>query len=210
MIPPDERCRHSLCTYPGCLPTLATIPVFIGLYRALLNAADEGILNDGFFVIPSLAGPTTISARQAGMGLSWLMPFKDGAPPIGWHDAAAYMLLPVLLVVSQYVSQSVLQTTRNTDPSQAGAQNFLKVLPLLLGWFSLNVPSGLALYWITNNVLTTGQQVYLKRGAPTPKQANLQQTPITPVAPMSKNEIIDTILAEKQTGMGLSEKRASW
>lgn len=30
------------------------------------------------------------------------------------------------------------------------------------GWFSLNVPSGLTLYWITNNILSTGQQVYLK------------------------------------------------
>ena len=49
----------------GCLPTLATIPVFIGLYRALLLAADEGLLKDGFFWIPSLAGPTSISARQA-------------------------------------------------------------------------------------------------------------------------------------------------
>ena len=185
----------------GCLPTLATIPVFIGLYRALLNAADEGILNDGFFVIPSLAGPTTSSARQAGMGLSWLLPFKDGAPPIGWHDAAAYMALPAVLVLSQYVSQSVLQTTQSNDPSQAGSRAFLKVLPLLLGWFSLNVPSGLTLYWITNNVLTTGQQVYLKRGAPTPKQANLQQSSKMPGAPMTQNEIFETILTEKkQTG----------
>jgi YidC/Oxa1 family membrane protein insertase len=31
------------------------------------------------------------------------------------------------------------------------------------GWFSLNVPSGLCVYWLTNNVLTTAQQVYLKR-----------------------------------------------
>ena len=27
------------------------------------------------------------------------------------------------------------------------------------GYFSLNVPSGLTLYWFTNNILTTGQQV---------------------------------------------------
>lgn len=27
--------------FPGCLPTLATIPVWIGLYRALSNVADE-------------------------------------------------------------------------------------------------------------------------------------------------------------------------
>lgn len=29
-------------------------------------------------------------------------------------------------------------------------------------YFALNVPAGLGLYWLTNNVLTTGQQVYLR------------------------------------------------
>lgn len=32
----------------------------------------------------------------------------------------------------------------------------------LAGWFSLNVPSGLTLYWFVNNLLSTGQQLYLK------------------------------------------------
>lgn len=49
----------------GCLPTLATIPVFIGLYRALSNVAEEGLLSDGFFWIPSLGGPTTLAAQKA-------------------------------------------------------------------------------------------------------------------------------------------------
>ena len=31
--------------------------------------------------------------------------------------------------------------------------------PLPAGYFSLNVPSGLTLYWFTNNLLTTAQQV---------------------------------------------------
>jgi hypothetical protein len=52
----------------GCLPTLATIPVFIGLYRALTKAADDGLLTSGFFWIPSLGGPTTLTARQAVRG----------------------------------------------------------------------------------------------------------------------------------------------
>lgn len=30
------------------------------------------------------------------------------------------------------------------------------------GWFSLNVPSGLVLYWLTNNILTTVTSVWLK------------------------------------------------
>lgn len=145
----------------GCLPTLATIPVFIGLYRALTKAADDGLLTAGFFWIPSLGGPTTMTARQAGSGFSWLFPFENGAPPIGWHDAAAYLVLPVLLVVSQYVSQKIISPQSN-DPSQAQSQAILKFLPLMIGWFSLNVPSGLTLYWLVNNILSTSQQLYLK------------------------------------------------
>lgn len=49
----------------GCLPTLITLPVWIGLYRALSNVADEGLLSEGFFWIPSLAGPTTLAAQKA-------------------------------------------------------------------------------------------------------------------------------------------------
>ncbi|KAG8053440.1 hypothetical protein GUJ93_ZPchr0001g30754 [Zizania palustris] len=93
----------------GCFPTLATIPVFIGLYQALSNVANEGLLTEGFFWIPSLGGPTTIAARQSGAGISWLFPFVDGHPPLGWNDTIAYLVLPVLLVASQYVSMEIMK-----------------------------------------------------------------------------------------------------
>ncbi|KAK3259270.1 hypothetical protein CYMTET_31725, partial [Cymbomonas tetramitiformis] len=83
------------------------LQVFIGLYRALTNVADEGLLTDGFFWIPSLAGPTSLSAREAGEGFSWLS-IVDGAPAIGWHDAISYLVLPVVLTISQFVSQKLM------------------------------------------------------------------------------------------------------
>uniref|UniRef100_A0ACD5X6M0 Uncharacterized protein n=1 Tax=Avena sativa TaxID=4498 RepID=A0ACD5X6M0_AVESA len=147
----------------GCLPTLVTIPVWIGLYRALSNVANEGLLNEGFFWIPSLAGPTTIAARQSGQGISWLFPFTDGHPPLGWSDTLAYLVLPVLLVISQYVSAQIMQPSQSNDPSQQGAQAAVKFLPLLIGYFALSVPSGLSLYWLTNNVLSSAQQVWLQK-----------------------------------------------
>lgn len=30
------------------------------------------------------------------------------------------------------------------------------------GWFSLNVPSGLTLYWFVNNIISTGMQLYMR------------------------------------------------
>ncbi|CAN0929312.1 ALBINO3-like protein 1, chloroplastic [Linum grandiflorum] len=161
----------------GCLPTLLTIPIWIGLYRAFSNVADEGLLTEGFFWIPSLSGPTTIAARQSGGGISWLFPFVDGHPPLGWSDTLAYLVLPVLLVLSQYVSIEIMQSSQpqSNDPNVKNSQAITKFLPLMIGYFSLSVPSGLSLYWFTNNVLSTLQQVWLQKlgGAKNPvKQLN--------------------------------------
>ena len=155
----------------GCLPTFATLPVFIGLYRALSNAAVEGVLTDGFYWIPSLGGPTSIEARNDGNGFAWLFPFVDGAPPLGWHDTIAYLILPVLLVVSQLASQKVMtpEQPKDVDPSQAQTQAILKFLPFMIGFFSLNVPAGLTLYWFVNNLLSTGQTVYLRKTTKAPE-----------------------------------------
>ncbi|XP_040994064.1 inner membrane protein PPF-1, chloroplastic-like isoform X2 [Juglans microcarpa x Juglans regia] len=147
----------------GCFPTLATIPVWIGLYQALSNVANEGLLTEGFFWIPSLAGPTTIAARQSGSGVSWLFPFVDGHPPLGWYDTAAYLVLPVLLVASQYFSMELMKPPQSDDPAQKNALLVFKFLPLMIGYFSLSVPSGLSIYWFTNNVLSTAQQVWLRK-----------------------------------------------
>lgn len=34
---------------------------------------------------------------------------QDGHPPLGWPDTLAYLVLPVLLVVSQYISVQIMQ-----------------------------------------------------------------------------------------------------
>ncbi|XP_078447469.1 ALBINO3-like protein 1, chloroplastic isoform X2 [Wolffia australiana] len=175
--------------FAGCLPTLATIPVWIGLYRALSNVANEGLLTEGFFWIPSLAGPTTIASRQSGAGTSWLFPFLDGHPPLGWSDTAAYLVLPVLLVISQYVSAQILQPPQSNDPNQSSSQAVTKILPLMIGYFSLSVPSGLSLYWFTNNILSIGQQVWLQKLGGT---KNLLREPQEPQKSQKSEYLVQT------------------
>jgi YidC/Oxa1 family membrane protein insertase len=70
--------------------------------------------------------------RSQGSGLSWLFPFVDGAPPIGWHDAAAYLVLPLLLIASQYASQKLV-TPQTDDPAQKQTQAVLGFLPFMIG-----------------------------------------------------------------------------
>jgi YidC/Oxa1 family membrane protein insertase len=67
--------------------------------------------------------------------------------------------LPLILLVSQTVSQKALQPPRDpkkvlTDQEQI-SQGIINYLPFIVAFFSVNVPAGLAIYWIVNNVMTT-------------------------------------------------------
>jgi YidC/Oxa1 family membrane protein insertase len=85
----------------------------------------------------------------------------DGVPSLGWEDTTAFLILPVLLVVSQFISME-LMSTKSDDPAQQQSNVILKVLPLLIGWFSLNVPAALCVYWFANNIITTTTSVIIK------------------------------------------------
>lgn len=70
---------------------------------------------------------------QQGAGLNWLFPFVDGHPPIGWGPAVAYLVMPVLLIISQYVSQKIMSPQQNNDPAAQQSQAILKFLPIMIG-----------------------------------------------------------------------------
>ncbi|KAJ8607993.1 hypothetical protein CTAYLR_008237 [Chrysophaeum taylorii] len=144
----------------GCLPSIAQIPVFIFLYRSVLNLAFDNKLDEPFLWLPSLEGPT----YGAGRGIQWLSDnWVDGVPSLGWHDTLCFLALPIMLVITQSISMRVL--TPPADPKDQGAvraQRVLKYLPLLIGWFSANVPSGLGVYWMTSNVFSVVSSVTTK------------------------------------------------
>lgn len=89
------------------------------------------MLSEGFFWIPSLAGPT-----HGQSGVAWLK-LVDGTPPLGWHDTAAYLVLPVLLVVSQFISQRVATPpAQGPEGAGGGRQPYTAtsaILPLMIG-----------------------------------------------------------------------------
>jgi YidC/Oxa1 family membrane protein insertase len=145
----------------GCLPSVVQIPVFIGLYRAVLDLAKQDKLNEAFFFLPNLEGP--IYGGDASEGSSWLFNnWVDGVPSLGWDDTLSFLILPVFLVISQFVSMELMQPKDKDAAPQQGAA-VLKFLPLMIGWFSLNVPAALCLYWVTNNVVTTATTVIIKK-----------------------------------------------
>jgi len=147
----------------GCLPSLAQIPVFLGVYYSVTSIAKAKVFEEGFLWIPNLSGP--IADRRD--GITWLTEnWANGAPSLGWEDTLAYLTLPLILVCTQTAALYLLGSFDAIDESNEQSKTVglvLRGLPLMLGWFALSAPSGLGLYWVFNNILTTTSTVLVKK-----------------------------------------------
>ncbi len=164
----------------GCLPTLVQMPIWFALYQALTQLSNEGLLYEGFMWIPSLAGPPVSQSGDIIPPWLWQLP---------WTESLAYLVLPILLLVSQYYMQQMM-TPPNPDPQQASMQSMMKIMPIMFGYFSLIVPSGLTLYWFTSNILALAQQYFT--------QNNLKPATASVGKPLSASVTTGPIAAEPE------------
>ena len=81
------------------------------------------------------------------------------APFVGWiHDLSApdpFFVLPVVYVLVMLATQWLTPTAAGMDPAQA---KMMKVMPVLFGIMFFFFPAGLVLYWVTNGLISLGQQ----------------------------------------------------
>ncbi len=141
----------------GCLPMLVQMPILFGFYYAVRELAQSGqLVNQGFFWIPDLAFP------DIHKGLSWLWPLP---PSAGWDTAIRYLVLPILLVVTQILTQklSTSQTSSGENTQAQMMNQMMWLMSLMFFYITLTVPAALTLYWVTSNVLGILQQLYVNR-----------------------------------------------
>jgi YidC/Oxa1 family membrane protein insertase len=84
-----------------------------------------------------------------------------------WDLFAAYVSLPVIMIVSQLILQKMTQPpaaskpkTGQPDQTQMMSQ-MMMFMPIMFGYFTLSLPSGLTLYWTVSNVLQIVQQYFI-------------------------------------------------
>jgi YidC/Oxa1 family membrane protein insertase len=71
-------------------------------------------------------------------------------------------VMPVLIVVSTYLMQKMTPNA-GMDPKQQ--QMMTLMMPLMIGWFSFNLPSGLSVYWIVGNIILMIQQYLINKSS---------------------------------------------
>jgi YidC/Oxa1 family membrane protein insertase len=135
----------------GCLPLVIQMPVLFGLYAALVTLG-HALNKANFFWIPDLGFP------QYTHGITWVTDaFKAG----NYGLLASYLILPILLVASQFVMQKWMTPTAapaSGDSQAKMMQQMSLMMTFMFGFFTLQVPSGLTLYWVTSNLLQMLQQ----------------------------------------------------
>ena len=94
------------------------------------------------------------------------------APWVGWiHDLSApdpYFILPVVMTLT-----TMLQTALNPAPPDPMQAKLMWIMPLVFSVMFFFFPSGLVLYWITNNILSIAQQWMINTRMGVPPQFNL-------------------------------------
>ncbi|KIM03157.1 MAG: insertase [Sulfurovum sp. AS07-7] len=87
----------------------------------------------------------------------------QGAPWILWINDLAkmdpYFVLPILMGATMWYQQKITPSNF-TDPLQ---EKIFKFFPVLMTVFFITFPAGLVLYWLTNNILSIGQQIFVNR-----------------------------------------------
>jgi len=118
----------------GCLPMIIQIPIFFGLYRAIMNLGDSGgHWDDAFMWIPNLSE----------------------ADP--WH------VLPIAAGLFQWVQSRMMRPANQkvTDPQQQIMNIMMNFMPLFVVFFGWGFAAGAVLYWATQSVYSVIQQWFI-------------------------------------------------
>lgn len=140
--------EHGVNPMMGCLPMLIQMPIWIGLYQSIYQALGStpeqfvGLSQRLYHSIPFMHGIATRSIPLNSQFL-WL--------DLGRPDP--FYVLPVLVVATFWLQQK-LTAQPAVDPSQAQMNRSMQtMMPIMFGFITLQVASGLAVYWVASGVL---------------------------------------------------------
>ena len=133
----------------GCLPAVAQFPILTALYWAFSQYKVE---DAHFLFIPTLLDAPSKHLLIAGFPL---------VPTV------VFAIIPLLAAASTYVQAKMMQQPPNplATEQELQAQQMTKsmsmMMPLMIAYFAIVTPAGLALYWFISNCVAIIQQYFV-------------------------------------------------
>jgi len=150
--------EHKVNPMSGCLPLLIQMPILILLFQVLrefntkIYAVYNG--NPGFLWLKDLSLPDQL-IQLPGSGIF-------GIQYLG--------IMPFLIGGSMYIQQKMTSSPGGTGKGGGSSEQTQKMMtimmPLMIGFMSFTLPSGLTLYWFTSTLLGIGQQYLINKKMP--------------------------------------------
>ena len=163
---------HKVNPMSGCLPLLIQMPILILLFQTLrkfeYKIPNTDQIAGGFLWIADKVTVLIDGKLTEVAGLAapeQLIHF----PGNGIFGLQALGILPFLIAGSMWYQQKM--TTAGSGATGGTAEQTQKMMavtmPLLIGFMSFSLPSGLTIYWLTSTLLGIGQQYLINKKMPT-------------------------------------------
>jgi len=157
--------------FASCLPTVIQFPIIFGLYGSITHAlavTPFGLLQLARSLYPFLNAAALIPLNSKFLWMDLGRPeglALPGGLTIGFLPHG-FPTLAIVVAITTYLQTKLTMppTSSSTGDQSAAMGNMMSVyMPLLLGYFALNFASGLAVYFVTSNVLGIVQYAMMGR-----------------------------------------------
>ncbi|MFZ5871851.1 MAG: membrane protein insertase YidC [Actinomycetota bacterium] len=151
--------------FASCLPILLQAPIFFALFR---------VLNEYVGKVKEIGPLTEDLARQANEAT--LMGARISSTFLNSDDVNVKILTVILIVAmsaTTFITQKQLMTKNMPaaaldNPFAQQQKILLYALPIIFAVSGVNFPIGVLIYWLTTNLWSMGQQLYVIRRMPAP------------------------------------------
>jgi YidC/Oxa1 family membrane protein insertase len=135
----------------GCmLPLLIQMPVWIALYQSIMRVLaviPENLVGLSKYLYSWSVVYSTLPLNNEFLGLNLA--------------TGNNMLLAILVGGTMWVQQKMVMTPTADSRQQSQANMMLWMMPIMFAFLTLSFPSGLALFWVTSNVIRIGIQYFV-------------------------------------------------
>lgn len=146
--------EHQVNPLSGCLPILLQMPLFIVLYRLIMDLSKVPPRN-----LPIDSKLHAALAESGGRMMSFGMDLADKASGVqGFGTALPYYLLIAAVVATGFYQQRQMTARMPAGSINPQMQIIGKVFPAMMGLISLSIPAGVVVYFVVSNLWQIGQQ----------------------------------------------------
>jgi YidC/Oxa1 family membrane protein insertase len=195
----------------SCLPTLIQFPLIVGLYQSVIRAMSSSPFE--LFRLAQSIYPNFIKTASV-LPLQHRFLWMDlGQPERLFVFGVGIPVLAILVVITTYLQSKLLEPpSTGNDQGAAMAKSMNIYMPFLMGFMAYSLASGLALYFLTSNLIGIAQHALLGRAdwskiLPFIKPKQPVQSEEKPSVKVIDAVVDDPPKTTKQAPSGASNKR---